>query len=225
MPNMLTSLHKNSNITGADRVISPTRATTHCFSAPTIMGINQRGLIMSKKKSLTQSRLKELLSYDHATGLFTWSKSRGCIKKGDKAGSLNTSGYLTIRVDRRLYRSNRLAFLYMEGYSPENSVDHINRDKTDNRWDNLRHVSQSCNIRNSKKSLSNKSGVTGVVWDKARGRWHAQITVNYKNIHFGRHRKFINAVMARWEAEKKYNFPNCNNSSSAFLYLKENGVI
>lgn len=64
-------------------------------------------------------------------------------------------------------------------------VDHINRDKLDNRRDNLRIVSHSQNHLNSGLFKHNTSGYKGVTWDKERGKWKAQIKWNGKNKNLG----------------------------------------
>lgn len=174
---------------------------------------------------LTQTRLKELLSYDPKTGVFKWKDQKhGGLKnnlKGQYAGTVDEKGYRTICVDFRKYAASRLAWLYTEGYFPENVIDHIDRNPKNDRRVNLRHVSQQCNTRNCKISSNNTSGVTGVVWDKRYKKWAGQISISRRNIHLGRYHKLIDAVRARWEAEKKYNWPSCNTTSSAYLYIKE----
>ncbi len=69
-------------------------------------------------------------------------------------------------------------------------------------------------------SKNNQFGATGVYWDKSRNKWAAKITDNYKNKYLGRYQFFKDVVKVRWEAEKKYEFQNCNSTSSAYLYLK-----
>lgn len=174
---------------------------------------------------LTQDRLKGLLDYDPETGVFIWKVDRGKrTKKGSFAGSLDNKGYLIIRFNGKGYKAHRLAFLYMEGYFPENQVDHIDRDKTNNKWNNLREVSHTCNMRNCKISKINTSGITGVSWHKGRKKWQSQIRIP-KPIYLGLFDNLIDAAKARWEAEVKYNFPNCNTTSAAYVYLKEKGAI
>jgi len=221
---MLTLLNKNSKLIGADRFYRLTRIATHYLSALILTGINQRGLVMSKNKSLSQERLKELLSYNPSTGIFIRVKDIKANKSGTIVGSLTRQGYLRMSIDNNPYLLHRLAFLYMDGYFPENDIDHINRDTLDNRWDNLRHVSHACNMRNSKVRNTNKSGVNGVAWHKAANKWCGSIMVNYKSIHLGISGSFCEVVKARWEAEKEHNFPNCNTTSSAFIYLKGQGL-
>jgi len=171
-----------------------------------------------KTKKLTQKRLKELIYYNPETGVFTWKVSKGTAIKGSIAGSID-NGYRRILIDYNPYREHRLAFLYMEGYFPENEIDHINRRRHDNRWLNLRQVSRQCNARNCNIAINNKSGVTGVYWYKNREKWCAGIRIDGKQITLGYFLNKTEAVRARWESEKKYNFPNCNSTSSAFQYL------
>lgn len=83
-------------------------------------------------------------------------------------------------------------------------VDHINRDKTDNRKNNLRLCTQQKNLRNSSIKSNNSSGVTGVGFDKKYNFWRARICIGYKNIHLGYFDKKEDAIKARLRAEKKY---------------------
>lgn len=172
------------------------------------------------KPKLTQERLKKYLLYDPETGIFTRVRTgKGC-KKGDIAGHKARHGYVTISVENKPHYASRLAFLWMEGYFPENNVDHINRVRDDDRWENLRHVTQSCNMRNLSIRSTNKSGVAGVHWSKKDRRWVSQISVNSKAESIGVFVNFKEAVQARWEAEVKYGYPNCCTISSAYLYLQ-----
>lgn len=174
---------------------------------------------------LTQDRLKELIDYDYETGVFIWRVSRQRIKKGSIAGSLNKStGYWIICIDNKRYKAHRLVFLYIDGYLPENGIDHIDRNKINNRYNNLREASKTCNSRNCNISKINKSGITGVSWYKRSNKWRSEINIP-KKIRLGYFDNIIDAVRARWEAEIKYNFPNCNTISSAYVYLKENSAI
>lgn len=91
---------------------------------------------------LTAGRLKELLTYDPETGVFIWRGWRsGSAVAGSVAGSLHSDGYVCIKIGRCLYRAHRLAFLYMTGSRPIGQVDHINMNRADNRWCNLRETS------------------------------------------------------------------------------------
>ena len=83
-------------------------------------------------------------------------------------------------------------------------VDHINRDTYDNRKSNLRICTNQENNRNKGLYSHNSSGCTGVVWDKARNKWKAQIVVNDKCIFLGRFDEKEDAITARRLAEIKY---------------------
>jgi hypothetical protein len=133
---------------------------------------------------LTAARLREVLNYDPETGVVTWLvRAANCIRIGDIAGCINPKGYHQVRIDRATYRTHRLAFLYMTGEWPPNETDHINGDKADNRWTNLRLATRSQNQANLRKMATNTSGYKGVRWHK--GKWEAKITVNGQQKYLG----------------------------------------
>ncbi len=136
--------------------------------------------------ALTQSRLKEMLLYDPITGLFYWRFARRGIRAGQKAGCDNSHGYAVISVDNTLHGAHRLAWLYMTGAMPKEHIDHINGDRGDNRWKNLREATLKENNRSRNSNSNNKSGYRGVCFDKVRNKWKAQITVDRKTKLIGR---------------------------------------
>lgn len=161
-------------------------------------------------QEITQSRLKEVLSYNSDTGIFVWlvSKAR-CIKVGDIAGFVRTSRgkrYVDIRIDGTQYQSHRLAFLYMEGKFPPNHVDHTDGDGLNNKWNNLNHATQKENGRNQRLSSRNTSGYVGVCWQKQRCKWLVHITINGKVKNLGRFTDMREAIAARQAANIKYGF-------------------
>lgn len=83
-------------------------------------------------------------------------------------------------------------------------VDHINRNKLDNRLNNLRCVTASQNQVNKSIQKNNTSGITGVSWDKSRNKWHVMITVNHNHINLGRFDSLEEAREVRRKAEKIY---------------------
>ena len=169
-------------------------------------------------------KLKELIRYDPDNGIFYRLVSRGGNAiKGNIAGYKDKFGYIIIQIDNIRYKAHRLAWFYMEGYWPEHQIDHINRVKNDNRWCNLRHVTSSCNNMNRSVCKKSKSGIIGVI--KERNKWRVRIKAEGEYKHIGCFDNLIDAVIARYNAEVKYNFPNCNTSSTAYNYLKENGLL
>lgn len=138
------------------------------------------------KPQLTAERLRELLHYDPDTGLFTRRVSTApSVKVGDIAGTLNSKGYIKIRLDGYLYAAHRLAWLYVTGAFPENEVDHIDG-VTDHNWfSNLRDVTHQQNMTNCRGYRTNTTGFRGVYFFPKTGRYHSKIRVNSKLIHLG----------------------------------------
>jgi hypothetical protein len=160
---------------------------------------------------LTQERLQELLDYNPETGEFTRQVSGGGVKAGSVVGCKNSHGYLLIGIGHCIYPAHRLAFLYMRGTLPEGQVDHINGQRDDNRWVNLRDVTNIENQRNAKRRSNNSSGIMGVSWHKAKRKWQASITIDNCLKHLGYFNDFDEAVTARKRSETEYGFhPNHN---------------
>ncbi len=127
----------------------------------------------------TQERLRELLRYDPDTGIFTWLKPAGRwgrIPAGTAAGYADTHGYIKLSIGaRRGGRpyAHRLAWLYMTGEWPT-QVDHINGNRADNRWSNLRVATPKQNAANRGAQANNTSGAKGVTWYPPLQKWHVQ---------------------------------------------------
>lgn len=136
---------------------------------------------------LTQAELKRIWSYDPATGLFTrLIKSRNKTQIGDVAKDREQQGYIRIMINSTRYKSHRLAWLYMTGEFSKNQIDHINGVRDDNRWCNLRDVTQSVNMQNQRIARkNNKSGYAGVTFDKNNNKWHTSIRIQNKQIFLG----------------------------------------
>ena len=132
-----------------------------------------------------------------------------------------SNGYLVVRVNGKLYYSHRLIWLWFHGYFPEHGIDHINRVRSDNRLENLREVSQTCNLRNCGLSVKNTSGVKGVCWVTRYGKWKARVRVANKVKNLGHHKTFTEAVAHRLAAEQCLNWEGCDSNSSAYRYMKE----
>lgn len=86
------------------------------------------------------------------------------VKKGSVAGSnKSTKKYWVVIHKGKCYRAHRIVWTILKGEIPEGMhVDHIDRNKSNNRIENLRLVSNTVNKRNSGKYSNNKTGVTGV---------------------------------------------------------------
>jgi hypothetical protein len=167
---------------------------------------------------VTQHRLKEVLDYNFDTGVFTWKKKTSKkIVVGQVAGCLDGQGYIMIKVDGKIYKAHRLAWLYVNGAFPSRQIDHINRVKADNRICNLREALPWENQQNHPMHSSNTSGVVGVNWSRHAKKWRAQIKHNGRNLHLGYYENMEDAIVARAMAKAKYHtfHPEDSNEKAA----------
>lgn len=149
---------------------------------------------------LTQEQLKLILKYESDTGIFRWLVSRpNGVKPNDIAGAVADSGYRRIKINNRSYAAHRLACLYMTGEWPLSVVDHIDADKLNNSWVNLRQANHQQNAGNAKLSKANITGLKGV--SPNRHQWQANIRVAGKLRFLGRfdspeaaHRAYLTAA-------------------------------
>jgi hypothetical protein len=153
---------------------------------------------------ITQEILKQYVTYHPDTGWFTSNGAKYSNREvGSRVGTCHsTKGYRYLVVKGKTYREQRLAFLYMTGSWPEHQVDHINRVKDDNRWENLRDVPPSVNCQNRKLFTSNTSGHTGVCWNKKMQKWQVNCRANGKVYYGG---CFVDKEEAIETAKRIYN--------------------
>jgi hypothetical protein len=155
--------------------------------------------------------IKQALSYDPKTGLFTWLVRRngsrsGEIMPGSVAGWVRrVDGYRVIGFTDdhgvfRQFKAHRLAFWFMTGEMPD-EVDHDDRNRDNNRWANLRAATSSMNNHNSTHRKDNTSGTRGVSWDAEKGMWRAYVNLDRKRTWLGRFATIKEATAARREAE------------------------
>lgn len=130
------------------------------------------------RKNLTQERLMYLFNYDAETGVFTRKvRTSKANHVGDVAGCVRPNGYRGITVDGVSYLAHRLAWLYVHGEFPRLFMDHVNRNRDDNRISNLREATLSENSMNRGMQSNNTSGAKGVIWVEKEKRWHAECGV------------------------------------------------
>jgi len=154
---------------------------------------------------MTQKELKGLLHYDENTGVFRWVVNKNSrARKGGIAGTSHNAGYISITANYKRFLAHRLAWFYVHGVFPK-EIDHINRDRMDNRLCNLRSVTRTENNLNRGDKTKNISGVIGVEWNKGKGKWHSRIKRNKKQSHIGYFDCLQEAIRARKLEELKYN--------------------
>ena len=111
---------------------------------------------------------------------------------------INDNGYIMSKMNNSMKSLHRFLLNYPLSY-----IDHINRNKLDNRARNLRLCTSQLNNINSSMRSNNTSGVRGVSWDNTRKKWVAQLGFN-KNMLLGIFNNKDDAVKVRKEAELKY---------------------
>ena len=153
-------------------------------------------------KPFTRSYLEQFLRYDPETGLLTWV-SAGAHRRRE-AGWVTEKGYLRVTLHGTHYRATHLIWLLMTGEWPTAQVDHIDNNKTNNRWENLREATNSQNNMNKGVRSDNTSGYKGVYWDSWKHKWRAEIYVNRKKIYLGAYIEIEDAIKAYEEAALKH---------------------
>jgi len=157
-----------------------------------------------KLKRINRREILKYFIYNADEGLLFWKVNHGVAKKGEVAGGVATTGYVHIFLNGESYRLHRLIWILENDENPLQDIDHIDRNKTNNRISNLRLATRSQNMINTGRYKNNTSGVKGVGFEKRSGKWRAYICVNHKRISLGYGVNFDDAVRIRKEAEQLY---------------------
>lgn len=153
-----------------------------------------------------EQSLRASLSYDPETGLITRLCTRGNAIAGTVAGT-KIRQYTVIDFGNRKIMAHRIAFFLKNGRWPLGVIDHINGNRSDNRWSNLRECQQSDNAKNQTTRPRGMSGVRGVRFNLKSSKskpWEVLIKHNYKQIYIGRYATKEEAIAARYAASAKY---------------------
>ena len=158
----------------------------------------------------TFDEVRQLIRYEPETGRFIWLRRDDSQHEGRRwntrhagkdAGTIKSEGYREIHICGRLHKAHRLAWLLETGSWPKNQIDHINRVRSDNRFSNLRQVSNSENAQNRKLAANNTTGYTGVY--KYPGFWIARIKLKGEAHHLGSFNSAEEAALAYKDAKKR----------------------
>lgn len=95
---------------------------------------------------------------------------------GTEAGRITAAGYRNVKVQGAAFQAHRIIWKMATGQEP-GEIDHINRDKLDNRMANLREASRSVNMKNKGQHPKNTSGHKHIHWMPAIKRWTVQLVV------------------------------------------------
>lgn len=160
---------------------------------------------VKKQKALSHERLVSLLNYDKLTGIFTWLVHRGShIHPGMTAGTLDNTGYVSIKIDGTPYLAHRLAVFWVTGEWPIEEVDHDDLVRNHNWWNNLRPATPAQNRHHTSIRSSNTSGHTGVSFHKKSGRWRAHIRCGGNRRQLGSYLEKSDAIAAYRTASVEY---------------------
>jgi len=157
---------------------------------------------------LTQSRLQEVLEYNPITGVFTRRLKQTGVKQGSISGSRSNEGYLVTTIDSEAFKCHRLAWLYMTGEWPAGQIDHINGDRSDNRFSNLRVVLKQQNAENQRKAQRNNKSTNTLGTFKNGSGFAARISHNNAKIYLGTF-KTLDEASAAYIAAKRVLHVGC----------------
>ena len=148
------------------------------------------------------SRLHEQFIYDPQTG-FILSRTSRTSRRAGKRCDRHRSGYLCVYIDGQLHLAHRIAWIMHYGEPPIGFIDHKNRDKIDNRIENLRDCSHPENMWNAKVRSDSSTGIKGLSFDGRRQRWRGEITVNGKRHMLPRRKTKEAALLDLTDARKR----------------------
>lgn len=177
---------------------------------------------MAMKELPDPELLRKLLRYEPETGKLFWrARPREMFTRANDHHSWNrrfanqpafttkSKGYLCGRVLYSKFKAHRIAWAIHHGQDPDDQIDHINGDRSDNRIVNLRVVTQEGNARNARRQSRNQSGVTGVCWSGRESKWAAYIRADGEKKWLGYFVSLTSAIESRKRAERKYGYhPN-----------------
>lgn len=146
--------------------------------------------------------LHEQLSYDPETGITKWKKRRRGRRFNTEVGYLHPNGYMTVKINYREHRLHRIIWVLMTGDWVESEIDHIDNNRSNNKWNNLRLSDRQLNGQNLKTAHKDaRSKYLGVCFDS--GKWRANISVNHKAYFLGHFDTEIEAHEAYLKAKRE----------------------
>lgn len=123
--------------------------------------------------------IRRFFGYDPVNGRVVWLADKGRARKGEEAGSVTSLGYRSLEIAGRKYQTHRVAWLLMTGSWPAFDIDHIDGNRLNNSFSNLREANRSENCQNRKVRSGSVSGAKGVYWHKKNHKWCASIRGKY----------------------------------------------
>lgn len=155
---------------------------------------------------LTAALARKTFLYERTTGILRYRiRANSRRAAGDIAGVVSKRGRRVISFYGKKYYASRIACLIVTGRWPSHEVDHENRDKLDDRWNNLRASTRAQNGYNRRSKRANKHGFFGIGrQSKAPFRYYAQIAVLGKRLNKCGFKDAFSAAMAYDAMAKKH---------------------
>lgn len=181
--------------------------------------MNRPAVVIEPRRPLARREVMRLVEYCPETGVFTWKpraredcpsfcawRSWNAKHAGKPAFTMrNAQGYLVGRIMGHRLKAHTVAWLIVTGKNPP-LLDHIDGDRSNNRFANLREATRAENSRNAFMRKDNTSGYAGVHLHRKTGKWRAHIHANGQLIHLGLFEKIEAAAAARQSALIAYGF-------------------
>lgn len=143
-------------------------------------------ILENLNKQHSPEEIKSAFRYDQNTGKLYWKIDKFKIKSGKIAGTLHRSGYRQVMYKGVHYQEHRVIWCLVHGEWPDLFIDHIDRNRSNNRLENLRLATRSENSCNTVVKVNSVSGIKGVNWHKASQSWLVRLQINGVRTEIGR---------------------------------------
>lgn len=182
---------------------------------------------VGKRSDITQEMVKQWFHYDPDTGSFIrllrYDSYGKLCKTYKPVEGRNNRGYYWVGVFGKNCLVHRLIWLWMTGEHPSGEIDHVDGNRTNNRWSNLRDVNSFENARNQGVRVDCSSGVRGVTYQSREGYkgnpyWSARISHKGVRHHLGNFQNFEDAVNARKRAEVYFKYHHNHAKRDSYRY-------
>lgn len=149
-------------------------------------------------KKLTKAELERFVVYE--SGRFYWKPRNDPAFNGRFAGEpvicqCREDGYLGGLVGGVRLLMHQAVWLMETGEWPEKQIDHIDGNRRNNRFENLRLASNAQNSRNS-RARKGSSAYKGVYWRKDKSLWRVQLMIDGVRKEIGHFKSETEAALA-----------------------------
>lgn len=159
----------------------------------------------NKEELLTAANVRQLFDYDPYSGTLAWRDPPWPGAKrspGARAGYRRKDGYLFVKYRGKFFAVHRVIWLWVHGRWPRPTIDHIDRNKSNNVLHNLREATRLEQTINRGLLRSNSLGVMGV--RRHGNRFCSRIKVEGRYMWLGTFRTIDEASAAYVRASRLY---------------------